>query len=78
MTTETTTEITSNDGIRDDDIRALAYEAAEAGDFSQVAICYRALGEEHETAQADPCLTSEDARAECERVIRETRRRAAE
>jgi hypothetical protein len=72
-----TTEIT------DSDIRALRAEAERAGDLEQAALCALALGGREGLQWGEPGTewrllydrgTSQaEARAECERVIREAR-----
>jgi len=72
--------------ITDRDIRALRYEAETAGDLDQAALCVLALGgtrslegAEPGTAQAellDRGTTQDEARAECERVIRDAQAQA--
>jgi hypothetical protein len=53
--------------VSDDDIRELRGEAAQAGDEAQASLCSIALGED------DGFATREAARAECDRVILDSR-----
>lgn len=80
-----------NETVTDQDIADLEGEAGGAGDLEMARICERALGildegiaEERAEDEVAPeatakalAMTPEQARAECERVIRETRREFA-
>lgn len=67
------TGVEDTDEVTDEQIATLRQESAIAGDWAQVGLCSQALGWFGSSDEVPSAAVRDEARTECERVIREAR-----